>query len=648
MSIAEQLTKLSTDITNAYNSIQTKGGTIPTNKNTENLASAIDSITSGGEPGGGGEVPEGGNIVMVQAGDNFSVGDTFAGVKRDGGNPKVVSVALGIKPALMSADGNVALLSQKLSATSTTLDVYINVDGGWSIAKVDLPDMTGATSRDTDYASINEDGSQIAWSLSTFLLAIDVDVKNVSATAVRIEPFEVNVSGLTYSTNNYKVLEFNGFDNVCLVGNYIFFTGGVKYQYSETTTKNATAGAFGRFGTSITNEYFWGMGAVYSSYYKPDSHSEVLTNDEGNKVIFFSAYSSGGVRRFELSLGKVIKDNANGTTASYITRNGEYALSGKTIYKINQETGTLSTLSTITSSNSVSAIDENIKYWLGSDYKIYMMGDLAGLNPISTDKNAPIKGTYFDLDNGLFFHSRNSYERCTALVNEEGEYIITHASLVPSGGDIYGVTTEAMAMGEVKEAMKLFSKASGESIIPTFVEYIQSSGTQYIKTGILPNQSTKIEMEIAFTSASGNEALWCARTGGSSNTFTCFKIANKFRTDYYNTQNTISAVTIVAGQKYKVCQDGNLFYIDDVLQKTCTQATFTPAYNMILFASHTGGEATSLNNYGKYKLYSCKIYNNDELVRDFKPALYLNEYGLYDEVSKEFYSNAGSGSFTGG
>ena len=48
MSVADKLTKLSTDITNAYNSIEDKGGTIPTNKNTENLASAIETITGGG------------------------------------------------------------------------------------------------------------------------------------------------------------------------------------------------------------------------------------------------------------------------------------------------------------------------------------------------------------------------------------------------------------------------------------------------------------------------------------------------------------------------------------------------------------------------------------------------------------------------
>lgn len=46
MAISDKLTKLETDITNAYNSIQTKGGTVPSNKNTENLSSSISSIKS--------------------------------------------------------------------------------------------------------------------------------------------------------------------------------------------------------------------------------------------------------------------------------------------------------------------------------------------------------------------------------------------------------------------------------------------------------------------------------------------------------------------------------------------------------------------------------------------------------------------------
>ena len=48
MSVATELTKLNTNIKNAYDEIATKGGTVPQNKNTDNLATAISSISGGG------------------------------------------------------------------------------------------------------------------------------------------------------------------------------------------------------------------------------------------------------------------------------------------------------------------------------------------------------------------------------------------------------------------------------------------------------------------------------------------------------------------------------------------------------------------------------------------------------------------------
>jgi len=48
MSIASELSNLSTNISNAYDAVSAKGGTIPANKNTANLATAISSISGGG------------------------------------------------------------------------------------------------------------------------------------------------------------------------------------------------------------------------------------------------------------------------------------------------------------------------------------------------------------------------------------------------------------------------------------------------------------------------------------------------------------------------------------------------------------------------------------------------------------------------
>lgn len=47
MSIASVISSIETNVSNAYTSIGTKGGTIPANKNIANLAAAIDSISAG-------------------------------------------------------------------------------------------------------------------------------------------------------------------------------------------------------------------------------------------------------------------------------------------------------------------------------------------------------------------------------------------------------------------------------------------------------------------------------------------------------------------------------------------------------------------------------------------------------------------------
>lgn len=54
--------------------------------------------------------------------------------------------------------------------------------------------------------------------------------------------------------------------------------------------------------------------------------------------------------------------------------------------------------------------------------------------------------------------------------------------------------------------------------------------------------------------------------------------------------------------------------------------------------------------YLKSILYSCKIYDNGTLIRDFIPVKRISDSkcGLWDKVTKVFYPNSGTGTFTGG
>ena len=50
MTIASEITKLNTNLTNAYTAVNAKGGTLPQAQNFDNLATAISSIPSGSSP----------------------------------------------------------------------------------------------------------------------------------------------------------------------------------------------------------------------------------------------------------------------------------------------------------------------------------------------------------------------------------------------------------------------------------------------------------------------------------------------------------------------------------------------------------------------------------------------------------------------
>jgi hypothetical protein len=56
------------------------------------------------------------------------------------------------------------------------------------------------------------------------------------------------------------------------------------------------------------------------------------------------------------------------------------------------------------------------------------------------------------------------------------------------------------------------------------------------------------------------------------------------------------------------------------------------------------------SDYGKYKIYSCKLYKSNQMVRNFIPCYRKadNEIGMYDLVNKVFYTNQGTGTFLKG
>ena len=170
----------------------------------------------------------------------------------------------------------------------------------------------------------------------------------------------------------------------------------------------------------------------------------------------------------------------------------------------------------------------------------------------------------------------------------------------------------------------------------TKLEYIESTGTQYIDTGVIANQDTSIDVDGYVNrpiSLYGTQNI-INGTGFTDNTF-------YMRFYYMGSQKYDS--NIVISERHRFKQQKNLLYIDDNLINTFNQVTTTASYPIYLFG-RTKATDGSLDDYGSGRIYSAKIWNGSNIVRNYIPC-YRNRDkvpGLYDLVEGKFYTNANS------
>ncbi len=191
------------------------------------------------------------------------------------------------------------------------------------------------------------------------------------------------------------------------------------------------------------------------------------------------------------------------------------------------------------------------------------------------------------------------------------------------------------------------------------LEYIQPNGNCQIRTGITPTCTDKVEMTWRPATVSGNQNLFCSRTGtGTTGQFTLFMIGDKVRFDR-NTSSVTGANAISAATKYTVVADfntlaGTVTLADtgaEVTSATMPSGDYTPGSELCLYASHTSDPNTGLGNYASHALYSFKLSDSvGNLKLDLVPAKREADgvIGLYDAVNDAFLTNSLSGAFLAG
>ena len=188
----------------------------------------------------------------------------------------------------------------------------------------------------------------------------------------------------------------------------------------------------------------------------------------------------------------------------------------------------------------------------------------------------------------------------------------------------------------------------------TLIEYLESTGTQYIDTGYVHNTNSRLSLSVKIGRPaqyiSGEKAIITnsrnsARIGFgifyNNGLIRCFNAP--WTSENINAQDTnmLSDTIIINGW---FGSDG--FYCDFANSpKTGNEYNTQSSFSILLFSRW---ELESEYNFPG-KIYYAKIYENNNLVRDFVPVLDDNGIPcMYDKVTQQFFYNQGTGNFIAG
>nr|DAH41351.1 MAG TPA: protein of unknown function DUF5047 [Caudoviricetes sp.] len=183
----------------------------------------------------------------------------------------------------------------------------------------------------------------------------------------------------------------------------------------------------------------------------------------------------------------------------------------------------------------------------------------------------------------------------------------------------------------------------------TELEYIQSSGTQYIDTQFTVSSSNynkiKFIVDCDIIGKGSGASDWLIN---GSNINNAYFYVGQYQNKYYygcGTTDHNTNTSVVSGRNIFTLDTKNKkFSVSDILEINATIEAITETANLYL----CGFAYTAQRTFAQ-KLYNSKIYQDDVLIRDFIPCKNSSgAIGLYDTVNSQFYSNAGTGTFIAG
>ena len=186
----------------------------------------------------------------------------------------------------------------------------------------------------------------------------------------------------------------------------------------------------------------------------------------------------------------------------------------------------------------------------------------------------------------------------------------------------------------------------------TEVEYLESTGTQYIDLNYLLTNNTRFEIYAQSTDATqANNTLIGCGTDGSSADRVQVHFGSTAGTATIRLDGTLSNTVNVSTNKFSAIVDikNKKASINGTEIVSTFSGSICKNVKVALFNRMVNGSIIESAYYAKARVYKLTFYENGTLVRDFIPCLDASNVPcLYDFVTKTAFYNQGTGTFTYG
>lgn len=189
------------------------------------------------------------------------------------------------------------------------------------------------------------------------------------------------------------------------------------------------------------------------------------------------------------------------------------------------------------------------------------------------------------------------------------------------------------------------------------VEYIESSGTQYINTGVIPTVDTGVKVRGHFTSVQtdkDNIILGASDQTGFANgkPYSVDPWSDKVYFPfggYANDATDTITISQIKNKQYEYALNYKNSGIATVETQQLTLPTRTSVTSNALYLFCLNGNGTA-GYYSHFALEYLQITQGESVIHDYVPCYRKadNVAGLYDLVTGTFLANAGSGTFAVG